>query len=144
MLPKPVKRFLESQSLTELFVTPGSDGCLELHTRDSLDEVHQRVQAGTNLAANIRTFSRMFYAQAESCEVDGQHRIRIPKRLAEWANLEKDLTVVGVGDHWEVWSQSAWEQYFQSHQNNFDEVVALAMDECTIESTKLEKPKVPR
>ena len=140
-----MRRFLERESLAEVFITPGNEGCLELHTQISLDEMHQRVQSRANLAANVRTFSRLFYAQAECCEVDGQHRVRIPKRLAEWASLQKELTVVGVGDHWELWSQTAWEQYFRTHQNNFDELAARALDgDCATNSNPFNKPRVPR
>ena len=40
---------------------------------------------------------------------DRQGRIQIPEALRSYAGLEKDLTVVGVADHIEVWSTETWQ-----------------------------------
>lgn len=128
MLPKPVKRFAKDESQEDLFVTPGSEGCLELHTLVSLDNIRQRVAQGKGSARSVRTFSRLFYAQAESCALDNQNRIRIPKRLAQWAELAKEIVIVGVGSHFEIWDSSKWNQFCNSYQNNFDQIVETALD----------------
>lgn len=50
----------------------------------------------------------MGYAHSDSC--DKQGRIVIPARLREYAGIEKDVTIVGLGNKIEVWSSALWKE----------------------------------
>ncbi len=54
--------------------------------------------------------------------MDKQGRIRIPSQLAGIADLGKDIVIVGVGFHWEIWDQARWEGYLAQHHQAFDEI----------------------
>ena len=41
--------------------------------------------------------------------MDKQGRILIPGSLRAYANLEKEVTLVGVGSRVEIWNREAWE-----------------------------------
>ncbi|MEG7529823.1 MAG: division/cell wall cluster transcriptional repressor MraZ, partial [Hungatella sp.] len=57
---------------------------------------------------NARKFSRFFLAGATTCEVDKQGRILLPAILREFAGIEKDAVLVGVGSRIEIWSREVW------------------------------------
>ena len=128
MLPKRIRKMLEAS--TAIFLTPGTDGCLELHTSMSLGELANRAKDMAPNSKTIHSFSRLFYAQAEQLEIDAQGRIRIPSRLIEWADLESSVTIVGVGFNWEIWNPPRWREFYDSqiaqfdsfHQSTFDGV----------------------
>ena len=42
------------------------------------------------------------------CEVDKQGRILLPAVLREFAGIEKDAVMVGVGNRIEIWSKESW------------------------------------
>ena len=44
-------------------------------------------------------------------EPDKQGRILIPAALRKWAELEKDVIVLGVNDRCEIWSKEKWEEF---------------------------------
>ena len=71
---------------------------------------------------------RMFYARAERIEIDSQGRIRIPSSLADLAELKKEVVLVGVRDHMEVWDAERWDGYLAEQQIQFDEVAERAFD----------------
>ncbi|MBQ0102194.1 MAG: division/cell wall cluster transcriptional repressor MraZ, partial [Firmicutes bacterium] len=48
------------------------------------------------------------YSTAFETEVDQQGRILLPPRLCEYASLIKSVTVIGVGDHVEIWDSEIW------------------------------------
>lgn len=47
---------------------------------------------------------RRIYSSMEELTPDSQGRILLPGPLAEYAGLEKNVVVIGVGNHAEIWS----------------------------------------
>ena len=126
LLPKRLRNELADSPA--LFLTPGTDHCLELHTNSSLSELATRADRSSAGLKNMRSFSRLFYARAEQCDIDKQGRIRIPGSLAQIAELEKDIVFIGVGSHWEIWNQARWESYLDAHHEAFDEIAETTFD----------------
>lgn len=126
MVPKKLRdELLESESL---FLTPGTDRCLELHCSRSLNELAGRTRQSAAGSKRIKSFSRLFYAQAEQCEIDGLGRLRIPKHLIEYAELKKEIVLLGVGSNWEVWDAESWQTYLQSNEEEFDLISQVTFD----------------
>jgi len=126
LLPKRLRE--EVGEAETLYLTPGTDHCLELHTQQSLNELALRVNHSTAGSRNLKSFARLFYAQAEQCDVDGQGRLRIPKVLVEFAKLTKEIVIVGVGFNWEIWDQDQWNRYLEINEAGFDEIVQATFD----------------
>ena len=70
---------------------------------------------------------RLFYASAERVEFDSQSRIRIPDRLADYAGLTRDVYLLGVQDHVELWDRDAWEAFMKLHTPEFDQLAHQAL-----------------
>jgi MraZ protein len=77
---------------------------------------------------DVRAFSRLFYAQAQPAELDGQGRIRIPPELAELAGLSREAVLLGVQDHLELWDRGRWEAYLAERQTRYDEIAEAAFE----------------
>ena len=56
-----------------------------------------------------------------SCDVDRQGRILIPSVLGEFAKLEKDVVLVGVGSRIEIWNKAVWNE-----KNVYDDMEEIA------------------
>jgi len=101
----PVK--LRSELGERFFVTKGLDGCLMVYSENEWRGIEEKVRALP--LAQSRNLQRMLFANAEQCVPDSQWRIVIPQSLREYASLEKDVTVIGVGNRAEIWNTSAWD-----------------------------------
>lgn len=132
MLPKKLREDL-GQTAT-LFLTPGTDRCLEMHTPDSLNGLAQRASHSAAGSKQIKSFSRLFYAQAEQCEIDNLGRIRLPKSLVDYALLQKEIVIVGVGANWEIWDLGSWRNYLQSNEDAFDLICQTTFDSVPMTS----------
>ena len=115
IVPARFRDGLFGEEKTECFVTKGLDGCLYVYDRDEWEIMEEKI-AGLPLSnLNARRFSRQFLSGAAPCEIDKQGRILLPAKLRQYAGLTKDVAVVGVGSHIEIWDLAAWDE-----MNDFD------------------------
>ena len=90
-------------------ITKGLDGCLFVYDNSEWELFEQKLKSLPITNKDARQFVRFFLAGAATVEVDKQGRILVPSVLREFAGLEKDVVMVGVGSRVEIWSKSSWE-----------------------------------
>ena len=93
----------------EFVVTKGMDGCLFVFDNSEWQAFAEKLRSLPMIDKEVRQFTRFFLAGAASVEVDKQGRILLPAHLREFAGLEKDVVLVGVGSRVEIWSKDKWE-----------------------------------
>lgn len=99
------------EELGEIFViTKGLDGCLCVYANDEWTAFEEKLRTLPFTNKNARKMTRFFMSGATSCEVDKQGRILIPSTLREFAELEKDVVLVGVASRIEIWSKDKWNE----------------------------------
>ena len=105
----------------EFVVTKGLDGCLFVYENTEWKALEEKLHALPLTNANARKFSRFFLAGATTWEVDKQGRILLPAVLRDFAKIEKDAVLVGVGSRIEIWSRDVWNQ-----SNTYDDMDEIA------------------
>ncbi|MBQ7065332.1 MAG: division/cell wall cluster transcriptional repressor MraZ [Lachnospiraceae bacterium] len=93
----------------EFVVTKGLDGCLFVYDQTEWSAFEEKLKSLPITNKDARQFVRFFLAGAASVEVDKQGRILVPNVLREFANLQKDVTLIGVGSRIEIWSKEKFE-----------------------------------
>ena len=92
----------------QAYVTSEEDGCLALWRPEEFDmkatEIRERARRGE------RDVERAFFAGAVEATPDRQGRVGIPSGLRQFAGLERDVVVVGLYDHIEIWDAGAWRE----------------------------------
>jgi MraZ protein len=96
-----------------VFLVKGAEPCLSLYPADTYHAMAQDALSGMNpLSSQKREFSRLFYANAMSMELDGAGRIMLPARFMEHAGISsREVVVAGAGDCLELWDRDTWESY---------------------------------
>lgn len=102
-----------------LVMTVGLDNCLSLHPLADWQRVVEHLRALRTTDRRERMFARMMTSSAHAEEPDRQGRITIPARLRDYADLTKDVTVVGADARLELWQTQAWDSYRQSAMDDF-------------------------
>ncbi len=118
VLPKRIREQLEEPAL--VFMTPGQDKCLEMYSQASLEQRSLKLDQAPATDAEVRLFRRLYFAQTETVEVDGNGRILIPERLLAFAGLKHEVALIGVRDHLELWDAERWKQYQSENAPRFD------------------------
>lgn len=90
-------------------ITKGIDGCLFAYAMEDWHEFENKLKGLPLTNKNARNFSRYMLGSAANVDIDKQGRILLPQPLRSFAEIDKDLTLVGVGNRFEIWSKEKWE-----------------------------------
>jgi MraZ protein len=60
------------------------------------------------MGSQYRKLSRFYQGNSFEIDLDASGRVTLPPPLLEHAAIEKEVVVVGVGDHLEVWGRERW------------------------------------
>lgn len=106
----------------EFVVTKGMDGCLFVYANEEWSIFEQKLTSLPLMNKEARKFARFFLAGAALVELDKQGRILLPANLREFAGLDKDVVLVGVGSRIEIWSKDNWD--VMNSDNDMDSVTS--------------------
>lgn len=95
----------------KFMIAKGLEGCLFIFSMPKWNSLVEKLETLPLSNTRARDFSRFFFSSAAQCQIDGHFRILVPPDLRVHAGLEKDITIVGVGNRVEVWSRDRWEKY---------------------------------
>ncbi|MEX0702827.1 MAG: division/cell wall cluster transcriptional repressor MraZ [Planctomycetales bacterium] len=127
-VPKRLREQFGAEQIDSLYVAPGTDKSLSLYSPAAFEELARKLAQQSPNRAEVRNYLRLFYSQAESVPVDGQGRIRIPERLVAFAGLQKEIMLLGVQDHAEVWDREHWERFVAANEPGFDDMASRAFE----------------
>ena len=97
------------------------DGCLVGYDYEGWARIENRILSLAEKNETMRRFRRVFIGGAFDCPCDKQERILIPPILRQYGGLEKEIVLVGVLDHFEIWSRQLWEAENQSWDEDMKE-----------------------
>lgn len=106
------------------FITKGLDGCLFVYPEDEWEVLGAKIRAIP--LSKGRRLQRFFFSGATDAEPDKQGRILIPQNLREYANLDKEVVVIGASNRAEIWDKALWDE---ANIELTDEAVLETMDE---------------
>lgn len=100
-----------------VYVTQGFDRNLRLLTEEAFKEMSEKVVRLSETNPKIRKLRRLFFSTAGRVELDRLGRVLIPQFLRDFAGLEKEAVIVGVGSLIEIWSPDSWQEQLQEISN---------------------------
>ncbi|MFN0117755.1 MAG: division/cell wall cluster transcriptional repressor MraZ [Elusimicrobiota bacterium] len=119
-IPAKLREGASSASATYV-VTRGMENCLYVYDSKTFHEV--LLKRLENLPVknqqDARAFKRMLLAGAQEVSLDEMGRILIPKALIDHASLKKDVSILGVGERIELWSENLWNKYSLKASSTF-------------------------
>lgn len=102
-----------------LVMTRGVDRCVYVYSEREFEQLHERMLAAPVTTKEGRDFRRVFLSGATQEIPDKQRRVTIPPMLREYAALDRELTVIGAGDHAEIWDTAAWNDFYARTEQGY-------------------------
>lgn len=126
MVPKRVQEDFGESPLSSLFIVPGFGHGLWLYAPKRFQELGDRLQPAGLPSEDHRNFNRLYYARAERVDFDAQGRIRIPDRLKGIGKIGREVVLIGVQDHAEIWDAGTWNEYLTRQEPEFEQITSRA------------------
>jgi MraZ protein len=108
VIPKKIRELLKGDSF---IVTKGFDFCLAGYDLENWEGRSKDLVSVSLLDKTDIDKRRMLFSSTMHIEIDGQGRFVIPKPLLQFAELKDKVLIIGVGDHFELWSPAKWQEY---------------------------------
>ena len=100
-----------------IYVTQGFDRNLLLLTSNAFEVVAKQIK-GMNMADPLaRLLFRMILGSATRLELDKNNSVLLPQELLDFANIKTDVTLVGQGNYFEIWTPELWKEQENSLNN---------------------------
>ncbi|MCQ4022331.1 MULTISPECIES: division/cell wall cluster transcriptional repressor MraZ [unclassified Ruminococcus] len=90
------------------FVTKGLSNCLWVMSAEKWTVFVDQISARPAPEANV--LQHYFFAGADQVTPNAQGRFVVKDELREFAELEKEVAIVGAGKQVEIWSGSNWDK----------------------------------
>ena len=106
----------------KIVITRGLDGCLFGYNEKTWNQIMEKLNTLPFTKRDARNFTRFMTSGAITLEFDKQGRINIPNYLNEYANLLKDVVIVGVINRIEIWSKEKWEEFMNNNIESLSDI----------------------
>jgi len=99
------------------YITLGFDNNLIVMTSETFEHMYENLNNLSMTNIDARHLKRLVFSKAYRLEIDKSGRILIPQHLRDGAKLDTAAILVGVGDRFEIWTPSLWEEQDQEILN---------------------------
>ncbi len=107
---------------SKIIITRGLDGCLFGYNEKTWNLILEKLNTLPFTKRDARNFTRFMTSGAITLEFDRQGRINIPSYLNEYANLSKDVVIVGVINRIEIWSREKWDEFMENNVESLSDI----------------------
>ena len=113
----------------KFIITRGIENCLFAYPEKRWEEIVHKLESLPFTKKDARNFTRFFLSGATVAEFDKQGRVNITSPLIKYASIEKDCVIIGTGDRLEIWSEDAWNSFFDSASINMSDIAENLFNE---------------
>jgi MraZ protein len=109
-IPASQRTLLADFCESKLVVTADLQRCLILYPEPHFAEVERKLNAMPTFAEATRVLQRILIGYATTVQPDAQGRILLSPSQRDFAGLDKQVALVGVGNRYELWDEGAWRE----------------------------------
>ena len=110
-IPSKFRKALEPVNDRTFVITRGFDPCLTLYPISEWNIVEQQLASLSSIRNRNREFVRSIVRYASYVQYDKQGRIVIPDNLKDYANIDREVSIIGMISKIELWSPDKITKY---------------------------------
>lgn len=128
-MPSTLLKQLGGDTAHTFVINRGFEKCLIIYPEVNWNKITKEIDKLSLYDPKQRQFVRYFYRGASKVTTDSAERILFPKRLSEYASLEKEVVLFAYNDRIEVWDSVAYEKMLDEEPEDFSALAQEVMGE---------------
>ncbi|MBQ9940634.1 MAG: division/cell wall cluster transcriptional repressor MraZ [Clostridia bacterium] len=92
-----------------------ANGCIAVYSRSVWEKFVEKLLSYPDIKS--LSTKRIIFSSAQEVEPDQQGRILVGAKLRSFAKLEKEVTIIGMSDHAEIWATDVFEEYIRENDD---------------------------
>ena len=107
-MPARHREVLSAMGVSQLTITKHPEGSLMIFPRPAWETFREKVAA---LPMSASGWKRIFLGNAMDVEIDASSRVLIAPELRAAAGLTRDVMLLGMGSHFELWDATRYAEH---------------------------------
>ena len=120
-IPAKFREVLREAGSDRLVMAPNGTA-LDVYPEDKWRELEDRVNTLAKLDPDRRRFQHVYLSAGLDVVLDPHGRIQILQDYRERATLAKNVVIIGMMDHFEIWDEDRWSHYQREHAGPLDDL----------------------
>lgn len=109
-IPARYRQRLDELCAGKLIITIDTEErCLLLYSLPDWLEIEGKIEALPSFNSAARRVQRLLIGHATELDMDSHGRILLPPLLRDYANLTKQVVIIGQGKKFELWDEANWQ-----------------------------------
>ena len=117
-----IPRKMREELGNKIFIMKGFDGALAIYQESAYAKVMEELEHYSFNKKENRDYLRLKLASIVDLDVDKMGRVQLPSATLGKYHINKDVVVLGAGDHIEVWDKARYEEYMSSIEDEYEDI----------------------
>lgn len=137
LIPAEIRRAIDPEKDGQaLYLVPGINRVPWMYTERSYEKLAEMIQPTIAPGEEMLAFYHIFFSMARRLEWDKAGRLLIPTETMRRCSIQREVTLIGVHDHLELWNRSAWQEWQQELPVRYADV-ARKVDEARLAQMRM-------
>jgi len=126
-IPAKLRKYVSPEANDTFVMTRGTSLCIDIYPQDQWQKFEDRLEKLNSFQPNDAKFIRMILQYAVEDTLDTQSRILVPQNLLQYANIEKEVLILGALKKIELWNPAVYEEYLKQTPETYEQIAAQVM-----------------
>ena len=88
------------------YITRKTEKCLAVYSEEEWERFTAKLNSLPD--SQVGLLKQFLYSKTVSVTPDSNGRVVLTPSLMEYAGIDKNVVIIGVGDHAQIWSEEGW------------------------------------
>jgi MraZ protein len=126
-MPSGLRKQISPEAKEKFVLNRGFENCLALYPLNEWQKISAEINQLNMFVKKNREFARYFYRGASELELDGAGRLLLPKRMCEYAGIDKEIILSAWSNKIEIWSKEKFEALLKDEPADFSSLAEDVM-----------------
>ena len=132
VVPARHRDVLMTLAAGRVVLTADPGRCLLLYPLSEWEPIEKKLNGLSDFNSRTRSLKQLMVGYAHDMDMDGAGRILLPPMLRKFAELDKNVVLVGQGNKVELWNEERWEMRIAEARTFSDEEMPPELEGFTL------------